>query len=85
VLATHGIFTFLGTWNAFLGPLIFLQRLESRTITVGIRMIQWQHSGIEKTPVVLAGSTISVLPILIIFLFGQRYFVQGIALSGIKG
>ena len=84
-LATQGIFTFLGTWNAFLGPLIFLQRLESRTITVGIRMIQWQHSGIEKTPVVLAGATISVLPIFIIFILGQRYFVQGIALSGIKG
>ena len=84
-LATLGIFTFLGTWNAFLWPLIILSSLELKTIPLG--MVAFQARMAMKTPweLIMAAATFSILPILIIFIAGQKYYVQGIVTSGIKG
>jgi multiple sugar transport system permease protein len=82
-LATVGLFTFRTAWNAFLPPLIFLNSAKKFVITVGLTIfrgefaVQWQ--------LLMAGSAIAVLPMLIVFTLTQRYFVQGITLTGIKG
>lgn len=85
VLATLGIFTFMNSWNDFLGPLIFLQSKANKTLTVGLLQFRADFQGLGNWPVMMAGVVISVLPILIAFIIGQKYFVRGIALTGIKG
>jgi multiple sugar transport system permease protein len=85
VLATLGIFTFMNSWNDFLGPLIFLQGKANKTLTVGLLQFRADFQGMGNWPVMMAGVVISVLPILIAFIIGQKYFVRGIALTGIKG
>ena len=85
VLATLGIFTFMGSWNDFLGPLIFLQSKDQKTLTVGLLQFRAEFQGMANWPVMMAGAMISLLPILIAFVIGQKYFVRGIALTGIKG
>jgi multiple sugar transport system permease protein len=85
ILATLGIFTFMGSWNDFLGPLIFLQSKEHKTLTIGLLQFRADFQGMGNWPVMMAGVVISVLPVLIAFVIGQKYFVRGIALTGIKG
>lgn len=85
VLATLGVFTFMGSWNDFLGPLIFLQSKSQKTLTVGLLQFRAEFQGLGQWPVMMAGAVISLLPILIAFIVGQKYFVRGIALTGIKG
>jgi multiple sugar transport system permease protein len=85
VIATLGIFTFMNSWNDFLGPLIFLQSKGNKTLTVGLLQFRADFQGLGNWPVMMAGVVISVLPILIAFIIGQKYFVRGIALTGIKG
>lgn len=85
VLATLGVFTFMGSWNDFLGPLIFLQSKELKTLTIGLLQFRADFQGMGNWPVMMAGVVISVLPVLIAFVIGQKYFVRGIALTGIKG
>lgn len=85
VLATLGVFTFMGAWNDFLGPLIFLQSKGQKTLTVGLLQFRAEFQGLGQWPVMMAGALLSLLPILIAFVIGQKYFVRGIALSGIKG
>lgn len=85
VLATLGIFTFMGSWNDFLGPLIFLQSKEHKTLTIGLLQFRADFQGMGNWPVMMAGVVISVLPVLLAFVIGQKYFVRGIALTGIKG
>jgi multiple sugar transport system permease protein len=84
-LATLGIFTFLGSWNNFLWPLIIISSLNLKTIPLG--MTAFQSRMPMKTPweLVMAAATFAILPILIAFIFGQKYYVQGIVTSGIKG
>jgi ABC-type glycerol-3-phosphate transport system permease component len=82
-MAALTIFTFLGSWNDLLGPLIYLPSdLQKTTITVGLALFQTQYGG--KWTLMMAGSLISILPIMIIFFFAQRQFIEGIALSGVK-
>lgn len=85
VLATLAIFTFLGTWNDFLWPLIIINSLELRTLPLGLAAFQAMQ--MIKTPwhLIMAASTISVIPIIILFLIGQKYYVRGIVTSGLKG
>ena len=85
ILATLGIFTFLGSWNDFLGPLIFLQSKDVKTLTIGLLQFRAEYQGMGNWPVMMAGIVISTLPVLIAFVVGQKYFVRGIALTGIKG
>ena len=84
-LATQGIFTFMGAWNDFLGPIIFLQGKFNKTLTVGLLQFRADYQGMGQWQVLMAGVVLSVMPILIAFIVGQEYFVKGIALTGIKG
>ena len=82
-LSTLTIFTFVNTWNDFLGPLIYLTRTELKTIQIGLRMFISQYSA--EYGLIMAASVVVLIPVLIVFLSLQKYFVQGVASSGIKG
>lgn len=82
-LSTLIIFTFVSTWNDFLGPMIYLTKTELKTIQIGLRMFISQYSA--EYGLIMAASVISIIPVLIVFLTLQKYFVQGVASSGIKG
>ena len=82
-LSTLTIFTFVSTWNDFLGPLIYLTKNEVKTIQIGLRMFISQYSA--EYGLIMAASVIALIPVLIIFLSLQKYFVQGVAATGIKG
>ena len=82
-LATLGIFTFLGSWNNLMGPLIFLTKVETMTITLGLTLLTNQAGG--RWELIQAGAVISILPITVMFFIGQEHFIQGIARTGIKG
>ncbi len=82
-LATIMVFCFISTWNDFFGPLLYLQDLEKMTVAVGLRFFKGYHQ-IEFGSL-MAGSTIALTPIIIVFFFAQKQFIQGIALTGLKG
>jgi multiple sugar transport system permease protein len=82
-LAALAIFTFLGQWNSFLWPLIVTNSEEMRTLPVGLATFQGQYS--VQWHLLMAGSVIAVLPILVIYIAGQKWFVRGITLSGMGG
>lgn len=82
-LATLTIFTFVNTWNDFLGPLIYLTTESKKTIQIGLRMFISQYS--TDYGLIMASSVVVLIPVLIVFLALQKYFVQGIASSGLKG
>jgi multiple sugar transport system permease protein len=83
-LATLGVFVFLHFWNDFLWPLIVINSNELRTLPVGLAIVSRSMFGTDW-PALMGGAVISLLPILLIFFFAQRYFVQGITLTGLKG
>ena len=82
-LATLAIFSFMGTWNDFMRPLIYLSDMTMMTLPVGLALLA-NHQDI-RIPLIMAGAVLSLLPILILYVFGQKYFVRGIALTGMKG
>ena len=82
-LSTLTIFTFVNTWNDFLGPLIYLTKTELKTIQIGLRMFITQYSA--EYGLSMAASVVALIPVLIVFLSLQKYFVQGVASTGIKG
>lgn len=82
-LSTLTIFTFVAVWNDFMGPLIYINSEKLKTIQIGLRMFISQYSA--EYSLIMAASLISLIPVLIIFLSLQRFFVEGIASSGIKG
>jgi len=81
-MAALGIFTFMWSWNDLLNPLIYVTKLDQLTLTVGLSFFQNQYGG--KWTLMMAGAVVSILPIVIVFFFAQKYFIQGIALSGVK-
>lgn len=81
-LATLAIFTFMWSWNDLLSPLIYVRELNQLTLTVGLSLFQNQYGG--KWTLMMAGAVVSIVPILAVFFFAQKYFIQGIALTGIK-
>ncbi len=81
-LATVGIFTFIYNWRDFMGPLIYLNSPEKQTLEVGLRTYQSLHQ--EHWDLIMAASVIVALPLILIFIIGQRYFVKGIVMTGIK-
>ncbi len=86
VIATLGIFTFLAHWNDFLWPLIMISSVDNKTLPLGLAMLQARLQAIEiPWQLVMAAATFSIIPILIIFVAGQKYYVRGIVLSGLKG
>lgn len=82
-LSTLTIFTFVATWNDYLGPLIYLKSPEKKTIQLGLKMFISQYS--SDYGLIMAGSVISLIPVIIVFLVFQRYFVEGVASTGLKG
>lgn len=82
-MSTLVIFTFVTTWNDFLGPLIYLTDTKLKTIQLGLRMFITQYS--SDYNLIMAASVVSLVPVLIVFLSLQKYFVQGVATSGLKG
>jgi multiple sugar transport system permease protein len=89
-LTVVGLFAFMGCWNDYLGPLIYLNKPENYTLAIGIESLRRSMSVIGTAkgnayPYLMAVSTITTLPILIIFFFAQRTFIEGITLTGIKG
>lgn len=82
-LSTLVIFTFVNTWNDFLGPMIYLTSEQKKTIQIGLRMFIGQYS--SEYGLIMAASVISLIPVLVVFLWLQKYFVQGIAATGVKG
>ncbi|MBZ2197095.1 carbohydrate ABC transporter permease [Occultella gossypii] len=82
-VATLTLLTFVNTWNDYLGPLIYLRDRDLWTIQIGLKTFVSQYNA--EYALIMTGSVLSVLPIAIIFMLGQRYFVQGIATAGLKG
>lgn len=82
-IATLTIFSFVAIWNDYMGPMIYFNSTNMKTIQLGIRMFISQYS--TEYGLVMATSVLSLVPVFIIFLCCQKFFVQGIASSGIKG
>lgn len=77
-----GMFSFMGSWNDFLGPLLYLNSTEKYTVSMGLRMFQGMYNA--EWHLMMAASTIALLPVVVVFFIGQRYILEGIALSGLK-
>lgn len=82
-LATVGLFTFMAAWNDFMGPLIYLVNESKYTLSLGLAMFTGQYG--SEYGMLMAVSTVVTIPIIVIFFFTQRTFVQGMTMSGIKG
>jgi multiple sugar transport system permease protein len=83
-LMVVALFQFMYTWNDFLGPLIFLTKQEDYTLALGLQFFQSQHGGTEWH-YLMAASTLVALPIIVLFFFTQKTFIEGISMTGIKG
>lgn len=83
VLATLAIFNFQGSWNDFLWPLIITSKEQMRTIPIGLASFQGQYQ--TEWHLLMAGAVIALLPILVIYILGQNWFVRGITLTGMGG
>jgi len=82
VITAISIFTFIGSWNDFMGPLIYLNDASKYTIQLGLRMFQADFS--SDWSALMAMSIVTALPCIILFFVAQRYFIQGIVLTGLK-
>jgi len=82
-LATVGLFAFIFTWSDFFGPLIYLHNIERMTFAVGLQLFRGQFA--TDFPALMAMSTASLVPVIVLFFFTQKTFIRGIALTGIKG
>ena len=83
VLATLAIWTFLTTWNDFMWPLIVLSDENRYTLPVALANLVGEH--VQDTELMMAGSVVTTLPVLLVFLFLQRYYVQGVMAGSVKG
>ncbi|HZO89479.1 MAG TPA: carbohydrate ABC transporter permease [Chthonomonadaceae bacterium] len=83
ILATLAVFSFVANWNDFLTPLIYLNSADKFTLAVGLRFFQGVYN--TEMQLLMAASTLVLLPVLLVFFLGQRYFVKSIVLTGIKG
>lgn len=82
-LATVAIFTFQATWNDFLPPLIYLQNPQNYTVTLGLQFFRTSYT--TNWAYLMAASLVTMLPVVLVFLLAQRLFIEGIALTGMKG
>lgn len=83
ILVTLAIFTFMGVWNDFMWPLIVLTDADLYTLPVALATFSREH--VQDNELMMAGAVMTVLPVLVVFLALQRYYVQGIMLGGLKG
>ncbi|MDA1191329.1 MAG: ABC transporter permease subunit [Candidatus Poribacteria bacterium] len=82
-LAAIAIFQFMGAWNDFLGPLVYVTSEEKMTLSLGLQLFQSMHG--TEYGMLMAASAVMTLPVIVIFFFAQRYFIQGVTLTGLKG
>jgi ABC-type glycerol-3-phosphate transport system permease component len=82
-LAVVGALGFMGVWNSFLWPLIMINTPEKFTLPVGLQLLNSQHSTDWTT--LMAGDVIALIPVVVVYLLAQRYFVEGITVTGVKG
>lgn len=82
-LATLTTFTFMGFWGSYMWPLVVTITEEFRTLPIGLKVFVGQHA--TNYTQLMAGSVIALIPVLVLFIFNQRYFVEGIKLSGMGG
>jgi multiple sugar transport system permease protein len=83
ILATLAIWTFLATWNDFMWPLIVLSDESHYTLPVALASLVGEH--VQDTELMMAGSVLTVLPVLVVFLFLQRYYIEGVMAGSVKG
>ena len=77
------IFQFMWSWNDFLGPLVYIQSRDLMTLTLGLQAFTYQHAG--QWHYLMAASVMMTMPVIILFFALQRYFIEGVTLTGIKG
>jgi multiple sugar transport system permease protein len=82
-MVTLAIFTFLDQWNNLIWPLIIISRTNMRTVSLGLTEFQTLHGTAYQ--LLMAGATVATIPVLVLFIFLQRYFIRGVVLSGLKG
>ena len=83
ILATLSIWTFLATWNDFMWPLIVLSDASHYTLPVALANLSGEH--VQDTELMMAGSVLTVIPVMVVFLFLQRYYIQGVMAGSVKG
>ncbi len=83
VIATLSLLSFMGSWNDLLGPVIYLY--DDQLFTLPLALTRFNGMYNTAWAYMMAGATVSLLPILLIFIFTQQYFVRGVVLSGLKG
>jgi multiple sugar transport system permease protein len=81
-LIAQFLLSFVSSYNAYLGPLMYLQSPDKYTLQIALNFFRGTYT--QDWAIVMAGATVSLLPTLILFLFGQKYFIDGIATTGIK-
>lgn len=82
-LMTVGVFTFMNTWNDFMGPLIYLKDSDKYTVSLGLQQFISQYT--TEWHLMMAAATVTIVPMIIVFFFAQRYFIEGITFTGLKG
>jgi ABC-type glycerol-3-phosphate transport system permease component len=85
VLVTVGIFTFMGTWNDFMGPLIYLTDESKRTLALGLSYYQGSARSSPDLHLLMAATLYSILPCVILYFLSQRMFIKGMVFTGVKG
>jgi multiple sugar transport system permease protein len=82
-IATFGIFAFMASWNSFLWPLVIVNSPDLMTLPVGLSNLQGRYA--TAWNLLMAGATVAVIPILVVYLVGQKYVIRGVTLTGLKG
>lgn len=83
VLCSVGVFTFMSTWNDFMGPLLYLDKENLKTVSLALQNFMGQHN--SEWNLMMALSTVITLPMIAVYFMAQRYFIEGITFSGLKG
>jgi len=82
-IATYGVSSFTGNWNDLMYPLIIVTKREMMTLPVALALFRGSY--VSSAPTVMAGATLAMAPVVLLFIFAQRYFVESLALTGLKG
>ena len=83
ILVTLAVFTFMGTWNDFMWPLIVLSSEQKYTLPVALATLSLEH--VQDTELMMAGAVLTILPVLVVFIVLQRYYIEGITAGSVKG
>ena len=83
IIVTLAVFTLLGTWNDFMWPLIVLTDQDLYTLPVALASLSREH--VQDNELMMAGSVLTIVPVLVVFLVLQRYYIQGLTMGSVKG